>query len=325
MNPDTKIILDALTKCFDDPELRFDYFQLYDVEPSRWVAIATMHFISPAARWLPSVERKLENCSWSEFSTLFMERFGRDQHELLVRQLFHIKQTGSIGEYIEQFAGLVDQLTAYENVVDPLHYITRFIDGLKDDLRSAVIIQRPSDLDTAFVLAQLQVALPSKRRDFRCPDYYNTPKPDNTGAVALPTPSRSDRSLATQPDDRRTTDVARSRSAEDRWTALKAMRRAQGLCQRCAEKWSKGHRCSEQIQLHALQELLGVFMLDDSPETHDSDDSPYTDQLFLTLSLAASTGKSASNTMVLVGEIQNIPIRGCLLILGALIPFSVKL
>lgn len=79
---------------------------------------------------------------------MFLERFGRDQHELLVRQLFHIKRTGSVAEYIEQFAGLVDLLTAYESVADPLHYITRFIDGLKDELRPAVIIQRPGDLDT---------------------------------------------------------------------------------------------------------------------------------------------------------------------------------
>ena len=32
----------------------------------------------------------------------------------------------------------------------------RFIDGLKDDIRSIVLIQRPQDLDSAFVLAALQ-------------------------------------------------------------------------------------------------------------------------------------------------------------------------
>jgi hypothetical protein len=40
------------------------------------------------------------------------DRFGREQHESLIRQLFHIKQVGSVTEYVEHFASLVDELTA---------------------------------------------------------------------------------------------------------------------------------------------------------------------------------------------------------------------
>jgi hypothetical protein len=40
--------------------------------------------------------------------------FGRDQHEALIRQLFHIKQSGAVAEYVKQFSALVDQLSAYE-------------------------------------------------------------------------------------------------------------------------------------------------------------------------------------------------------------------
>jgi hypothetical protein len=45
----------------------------------------------------------------------------------------------------------------------------KFIDGLHDDLKAFVLIQRPLDLDTAYVLAQLQeeLALPSKKREFK--------------------------------------------------------------------------------------------------------------------------------------------------------------
>jgi hypothetical protein len=32
----------------------------------------------------------------------------------------------------------------------------RFIDGLRDDLKAVVLIQPPTNLDTAIVLAQLQ-------------------------------------------------------------------------------------------------------------------------------------------------------------------------
>jgi hypothetical protein len=43
---------------------------------------------------------------------------------------------------------------------------------------------------------------------------------------------------------------------EDKFKALRAYRRAKGLCDRCAEKWSKGHKCACSVQLHAMQEML---------------------------------------------------------------------
>jgi hypothetical protein len=44
---------------------------------------------------------------------MLLGRFGRDQHEILVRQFFTIRKSGTVADYIEQFAGLVDQLIAY--------------------------------------------------------------------------------------------------------------------------------------------------------------------------------------------------------------------
>ena len=84
------------------------------------------------------------------------EHFGKDQYQSLVRQLFRIKQLGTIAEYIEQFSNLVDQLLTYESVADPLFFSTRFVDGLRDDIRAVVLVQRPSDLDNACILALLQ-------------------------------------------------------------------------------------------------------------------------------------------------------------------------
>jgi hypothetical protein len=64
----------------DNPKHRLthaeDYFELYDVEPAKWVKLAAMHFTPTAARWLPSVEKKLKVCSWAEFRQLLRDRFG---------------------------------------------------------------------------------------------------------------------------------------------------------------------------------------------------------------------------------------------------------
>lgn len=76
-----------------------------------------MHFTDPASRWLQSVDRKVKSCTWHDFGLMILDRFGRDQHEVLVRQLFHIRQTGSVADYIDRFAGLADQLAALYNKI----------------------------------------------------------------------------------------------------------------------------------------------------------------------------------------------------------------
>jgi hypothetical protein len=71
---------------------------------------------------------------------MIRERFGKDQHEVLIRQLFHIRQTTTVPDYVERFSQLVDQLNVYCPVSDPLYYSLRFIDGPRDEVRSVVLV-----------------------------------------------------------------------------------------------------------------------------------------------------------------------------------------
>ena len=139
---------------------------MYFVEPSQWIRVATMRMTGAASRWLQSLDPKVKKVNWEEFCKLILDRFGWDQYELLIRQLFHIWQTGSVQEYVDRFTGLVDQLIAYGKTIDPLFYVTRFVDGLRDDNRSAVHMQHPSTVDAACVLALLQEELvdPCRRK-----------------------------------------------------------------------------------------------------------------------------------------------------------------
>ena len=107
----------------------------------------------------------------------------------MIRQLYHIRQTSTVADYVERFSELVDQLIAYEHSTDPMYYTIRFIDGLHDNIRSIVLVQRPSSLDTAYSLALLQeeVAGPVFTRDSRRPDagfQWKPPPP----RVPLPLP-----------------------------------------------------------------------------------------------------------------------------------------
>jgi len=169
------------------------YFDMYGVDRSVWVSVACMYFDDAAARWLQSVESKISSMEWDVFCDLIHDRFSRDQQESLIRQLFHIKQTSTVAEYVQRFTELVDQLSAYTSSTDPRYYLLRFIDGLHDDIRSVVLVQRPNDLDTACVLAELQeeVGDRSRHRDFGRPNpaFAHRPAPQSPLSVPPPPPS----------------------------------------------------------------------------------------------------------------------------------------
>ena len=93
---------------------------------------------------------------------LVCKRFDRDQHNLLLRQFFHVKQNGSVAEYIEKFDELVHQILAHDAKFNSANVVNKFIAGLIDDIRVVVLIHRPESLDTASSLALLAADLSRK-------------------------------------------------------------------------------------------------------------------------------------------------------------------
>jgi hypothetical protein len=131
------------------------YFEYYDVPVEMWIRLAIMHFEGPTLFWLQPMEGRTREMNWGELCAALLTRFGRDQHNLLIRQFYHIFKTGSVSYYIEQFDLLLHQLLAHENHLTTTMVTARFVDGLKDELKAVVIIQRPADLDATCSLALL--------------------------------------------------------------------------------------------------------------------------------------------------------------------------
>jgi hypothetical protein len=77
------------------------------------------------------------------------------------------------------------------------------------------------------------------------------------------------------------------------------------LCDKCAEKWTYGHKCAATLQLHVMQELLELF----ADGTFDSEEvvsTPNEDEahLYLFLSEAARSGVESPKSLRLLGKIQ---------------------
>jgi hypothetical protein len=147
---------------------------------------------------------------------------------------------------------------AYEYSSDHRYYTTRFIDGLKDDVKSVVLVQRSVDLDTACSLALLQEEEGvAHHRDIIKPDSpFRQMQYTSYTPLPLPPPPPSwDKSLGgTCPDVKQGVKAACS-APTDKLVALCAYRRAWGLCQFCFEKWSRDYKCVPTMQLQTVQEV----------------------------------------------------------------------
>jgi hypothetical protein len=86
-------------------------------------------------------------------------------------------------------------------------------------------------------------------------------------------------------------------SSSDKLDSLRRFRRTKGLCDKCAKKWSYGHKCVATAQLHAMEEVWEL--LSEEPEEEH--------QLFLSISKAAWLGSETPHTLKLQGSIQGLP------------------
>jgi hypothetical protein len=247
-----------------------DYFSLYGTHRSMWITIATMQFEGAAARWLQSVQRKIPHTTWDEFCGWIVTRFGRNQHQALLRQLYHIHQNDTVVDYVDRFASLIDQLSAYEPNIDNLHYTTRFLDGLRPHIRATITLQCPGDLDTAYSLALLQEEVGETRSATFPHRQYQLPAAPPM--LALPAPRRllqlpAPPTPAPASDNRPTVQAGSSvsvpvQTSADKWAALRQYRKARGLCFTCGEKWARDHQSKSTVQLHVIQEVLDMFQPD---------------------------------------------------------------
>jgi hypothetical protein len=193
-----------------------------------------------------------------------------------------------------------------------LYYTTRFVDGLKDDIRSTVLVQRPYSFDTTCTLALLQeeVGDPYRRKDAKHVESSHSSRPPPQTSLPLPAPPYIDKPASSTLAPVEPPPYRDSRKFQgDKFASIRAYRIARGLCDRCAKKWHPGRKCSTTVQLNALQEVFDLFAdqaAQEVPYLSTSDtDFQQQDLLFMALSKDVVSGIEGPQTMRLQGSIQN--------------------
>jgi hypothetical protein len=231
------------------------YFELYGVPPHMWIKLATMNFHGTAAFELQSVESSVKGFNWADFCSTVCGRFERDQQNQLIRQFFRIKQQSTVADYVEHFDDIVHQLRAHDPHFHPMLVTNRFIEGLRDDIKAVVIMHKPLDLDTASSLAMRQEELLGEmpRREFKRQDTF---QPFRTVPKNSPIPGTNTKAAQfATPEEKQHVESLKVQKPEDVLDAIKAYRRAKGLCYKCGVKWNPGHRCAPTVALHVVEKI----------------------------------------------------------------------
>jgi hypothetical protein len=196
----------------------------------------------------------------------------------------------------------VDLLVTYEHTTDPLYYTMRFIDGLRDDIKYVIPVQRPGDLDIACSLALLQEAAESSRRPESVRgDHSSYCRPLLRAAPTFS--SRWDQPRRGVGDHTKTTPTV-TPTVDSKVASIRAYRCAKGLCQYYVEKWNKGHKCANTVQLHAVQEPWDMLSTDPPESEGEFEDSA--EQFMILLSTEDVSVNSPSKSFRLRGILQGV-------------------
>lgn len=227
------------------------YFDIYSVPEMMKVKFASLNCVGNAALWLKMVQKRRKFIYWHELRDAVREKWGRNKHKFLMRQLLLVNQTGSVDEYTLKFDTLKHQILLADPNTSEVLFVERYLAGLRAEIRSVVILHQPEDMDTASSLALLQeVELENEKQ--------SSHSKTNHRYMSKTAIHSEKNKTVTVPEE--------SRKMSEKLEALRSYRKAKNLCFTCGDPWARGHKCPDKVPLHIMEELLEVLHLDEPPD-----------------------------------------------------------
>lgn len=132
------------------------YFHTYSVPMDTWATFATLHFTRTAALWLQTYEAMHNVDRWAELCVAVHTKFGRDKYQPHLEELENYRQTGTIAEYHCKFEELMHRVLIHNSSYDETFFVTKFVGGLKSEIRTTIKLHKPRTVDLALSLALTQ-------------------------------------------------------------------------------------------------------------------------------------------------------------------------
>lgn len=177
----------------------------------------------------------------------------------------------------------------YNNSYDDTYLVTRFVTGLREDIRSVIVLHRSKDVDTASALALIQEEELAQAKSRPGKEFLR-----NTWKTSMEKSKTGDGEKA----------KLNSQKPDDKLSALREHRRENGLCFKCGGKWGKTHKCPPNVPIHVVEELLDALQTDDlSVDDVSMDSTEEVDETLLAVGHAAVAGNCKRKTLKLCGKV----------------------
>ncbi|XP_028554071.1 uncharacterized protein LOC114580489 [Dendrobium catenatum] len=245
--------------------------------------------------WFQWLEGRQHVRSWEEFKDLLLHRFRVSSEGTYYEQFLALVQEGTVAEYREHFELLSGRL---RGIPDDL-LEGNFMKGLKPHIRAAIRVVDPHGLvkimETAQLVEDKLKVEPPRRSGVSYPTYRPPLMTGGPKAATILPP----REVAKEK-----TTMAVNQGGFKRLTDSELKeKRAKGLCYRCDEKFTPGHRCKEKT--------LHVIIVGDSEEEEgdtganeeDGEEEEHHHLAMVEVSLNSIAGLTSHSTMKLEGEI----------------------
>jgi hypothetical protein len=109
--------------------------------------------IDRAANWFQVYKHSAGVHSWEHFVISVSREFEENTHRVKTKELLHLKQSGSVLEYKQQFDQLVYHIRLYDHNISETMLVSQFLLGLREDLRTSVEMHLPKIVSQAATLA----------------------------------------------------------------------------------------------------------------------------------------------------------------------------
>lgn len=297
------------------------YFSFYRLNEEEKMEAAVVGMEGEALSWYQWEHRRRPIRIWVELKELLLKQFRPVNSGSLYEQWLAVSQSGSVEEYRRQFIKLAAPL---ENVPEQI-LMGQFINGLKDEVKAEVRLLNPVNLDWAMDLAvrveEKNRAGGNKGNGVRStslnttkytpnPSVSKSPYTLSTASnysqpVSSPTKSWSSNAsghLSNSNSQYSSFPIARPMGEIRRLTERELQQKKQkGICFRCDDKWSIGHRCKKR-ELSVL--LTQDEECEDVIETIGVENAEQqVDDKVAKVSLNSVVGLTSPKTMKLIGKI----------------------
>lgn len=265
-----------------------EYFLLYNIGETMKTSAASLHLDGNAAKWYQVFKLQHGLVSWETFISAVVSKFGAYDYRSALDELMEFRQLGTVEEYTKDFESMRFQVEMHNPGFDEIFFVSQFVRGLKDELRSQVQSQAPESVDRASYLAKIQQHVLEKGKN-----RYSK-------SLALQRPNATN----TRPDNKPmpvNTPLWKERQLRD-------FRRANNLCYFCGDKFEPGHidKCAKRPKPHLNALVVNDLDVQLTEETlNQLEIEDVLTQELCNLSLNALAGTESADSMRVRALVQN--------------------